>query len=293
MSTLFSDNIYAGLKGIELAEDLLELGDGIVLKKTYAHLFAPFMMAFSPAPTGKHHPGPWKSSSGGFSFDVTAELHIPSNIEKDIESKISVARTLLFLIRLGVNPATTLVVFANYPFKTLAEIPDADVKIIPYEVKPRHFPLGVDGGVVDIETVSWVKEHWKTTHKLISESSEFKLAVEAIDTGQFIENHALILISLWGALEALFSPSTTELKFRVSSLIASFLEQPGTERVKRQKEIAKLYNMRSSAAHGKPNHDSEHLLATFNILREVLFKIIENGHVPDKAELEGMLFGVS
>lgn len=293
MSTLFGGDIHAGLSGIELAEDSFELGGGILLRKAYAHLFAPFMMAFKPAPLGRHHPGPWKNASGGFSFDVTAELLIPSRIETDFDSKIGVARSVLFLLRLGVNPAITLPVFSNYPFSTLAKIPDAEAKLFPYEVQRRHFPLGVVGGIANSEAALWVKDRWQVTHKLLSKSTEFELAVEAIDSGQFIENHALTLVSLWGALEALFSPSTAELKFRVSSFIASFLESSGPDRAKRQKEIAKLYDKRSAAAHGKPKHEPEHLLQTFNLLREVLIKIIERGCVPQKAELESMLFGAT
>jgi hypothetical protein len=134
-------------------------------------------------------------------------------------------------------------------------------------------------------------DHWTATHQLLNGNSEFALAVEAIDTGQFVQSTALALVSLWGALEALFSPSTSELKFRVSALIAAFLEPPGTGRATLQKEIAKLYDKRSAAAHGKPKHQPEDLLATFNLLRRVLIKMISSGKVPSKDDLEGMLFG--
>lgn len=291
MSTLFGSDIHAGLSGIELDEESYDLGEGILLRRTFAHLFAPFMIAFKPAPPGKPHPGPWQSASGGVSFDVSAEIHIPAHIESEFGSTIAVARIVLFLLRLGVNPAITLPVFANYPFNTLAQTPEAEASLFPYEVQRRHFPLGVVGGIVDQDAASWVSERWKSTHKLTESSLEFALAVEAIDSGQFIENHALALISLWGALEALFSPAKAELRFRVSALIASFLEEPGAKRAERQKAIAKLYDMRSAAAHGTPTHGPEHLLQTFTLLREVLFKIIDMGRVPSKPELEGMLFG--
>ncbi|MAY36876.1 MAG: hypothetical protein CMN84_12325 [Spongiibacteraceae bacterium] len=291
MSTLFGGNVHAGLAGVDLVSDSFDLGNGILLRKVYAHLFAPFMMAFKPAPIGGHHPGPWKSASGGFSFDVDAELLIPENIEKEFGSKIGVARTLVFLFRLGVNPAITLPVFSNHSFNTLTEVPDSDAQLFPYEVQKRHFPLGVVGGQVDDGAVQWVSERWSKTHGLIEDSPEFALAMQAIDSGQFVENHALTLVSLWGALEALFSPSTSELKFRVSALIASFLEEPGESRAQRQKAVASLYDKRSAAAHGKPKHKPEHLLETFNLLREIIFRIIDRGSVPKKEELEGMLFG--
>lgn len=290
MSTLFGGNVHAGLSGLELEVQAFDLGDGIILSKTYAHLMALFMMAFKPAPPGEHHPAPWKAASGGFNFDVNAELLIPAYIEEQLGSKIAVAKTVVFLLRLGVNPATTLPVFSNYPFASLPEVHDNEAHLFPFEIQRRHFPLGVVGGRATPDALTWVKERWQITHQLINDSSEFSLAVDAIDDGQFIQNPALTLVSLWGALEALFSPSTTELKFRVSSLIASFLELPGESRHGLQKEIAKLYDKRSAAAHGKPKHEPEDLLATFSLLRRVLIEIIDRGKVPKKDELEGLLF---
>ena len=292
MPTLFGGNLHAGLSGLDLQEPSFDLGCGLTLSKTYAHLMAPFMMAFKPAPKGSHHPAPWKAAQGGSSFDISAELCVPEAIEDGFGSKVEVARTVLFLLRLGVNPATTLPVFSNHAFAALPEVKDNETRLFPYEVQPRHFPLGVVGGTATPEAVGWVSERWQVTHKLILESAEFSLAVEAIDSGQFVRQSALALVSLWGALEALFSPSTAELKFRVSALIAAFLEPPGTARHALQKDIAKLYDKRSAAAHGKPKHDADDLLATFNLLRRVLFEIIDRGEVPSKEALEAALFGV-
>src|SRR3712207_1227325 len=138
-------------------------------------------------------------------------------------------------------------VLSDHPFSALPETPDRGANLLPYEVERRHFPLGVSGGRATTSALRWVKERWPVTYKLTSESSEFALAVEAVDAGQFVKNSALALVSLWGALEALFSPSTSELKFRVSSLIAAFLEPPGIGRARLQKEVAKLYDKRSAA----------------------------------------------
>jgi len=226
---------------------------------------AHFMMAFTRPSGSGHHPGPWKAASGqGFSFDVNAELMIPAHIEEKFGSKLEVAVTIVFLLRLAVNPATTLPVFSNYPFALLPKVQDNDAQLLPFETQRRHFPLGVVGGRATADAVEWVKERWQVAHKLINGSSEFSLAVDAIDGGQFVQNPALTLVSLWGALESLFSPSTAELKFRVSSLIAAYLEPPGKSRHTLQKKIAKLYDMRSAAAHGKPKHEAEDLLLIFH-----------------------------
>lgn len=292
MSTIFGGNLYAGLSGLDLDEEVLDLGEGVLLKRTYAYQFAPFMLAFAKPKAGKHHPGPWKSARGGFSFEINAELFIPSSLEEKYESKFDLACLLVFLLRLGVNPAVTLPVFANASFETLPRMADTETMLQPFEVEKRHFPLGVVGGKVTSAAATWVKERWPIAHRLKSNHAEFELAIEALDRGQFVSQPSLTLVSLWAALEALFSPSTTELSFRVSSLIAAYLEPPGESRLARQKAISKLYMKRSAAAHGKPTHDQQNLLDSFNLLREILTKMLDAGRVPSKDELESLLFGI-
>lgn len=291
MATLFETHVHAGLSGIELTEESFELGEGVVLSKTYAHLMSPFLMAFKPASAGMHHPPPWKHAAGGASLDINAELFVPKEIEDRFGSKIAVAHTIVFLLRLGVNPAVTLPVFSNCAFSQLPEVLDNEARLLPHEVQPRHFQLGVVDGTATAQSVGWVAARWQVAHRLIQEDAEFALAVDAIDGGQFVRQSALALVSLWAAIESLFSPSTVELKFRVSALAAAFLEPPGAQRLQLQKSIAKLYDKRSAAAHGRPKHEPDDLLATFSLLRRILIGIVDLGYVPTKEMLEESLFG--
>jgi hypothetical protein len=291
MSESFDGDLHAGLSHLELGDDHLDLGEGISLRKTYAHLMAPFVMAFKPAPPGRHHPAPWKPARGGFSFDVTADLTIPCALEATYGAKVGIAQTVVFLLRLGVNPGVGVPVLSNYPFADLPNIADNEAELLPLEIHYRYFPLAVDGGIATKDSAEWVRNRWQVTHKLIGESAEFAFAVHTMSSGQFVKDSALILVSLWSALEALFSPSTSELKFRVSSLIAAFLEPFGNRRGLQQKQIAKLYDKRSAAAHGKPSHDNEDVLDSFVLLRRVLTRIIDNKKMPSREDLEDLLFG--
>lgn len=283
--------IHAGISGLELKQHRYDLGDGLTLSRSYAHLMAPFMMAFQPAPVGSHHPAPWKAARGGFSCDIDVDLAIPDTLGTTFESKFKIAKTILFLLRLGVDPSVTLPVFSDCAFSDIPSLDDEPL-LIPHETTQRHFALTVSDGSCTNEAIEWVVRHWRTTHHLIGSSSIFSFAVDAIDGGQFIREPALALVSLWAAIESIFSPSTTELKFRVSTSIAAFLESPGAERLQVQKDVAKLYNKRSAAAHGKPKHDETDLLASFTLLRRILLKIIEEGVVPTKESLEHSVFGV-
>lgn len=70
--------IFAGLSRVTFVGEPLVLGYGIVLRSTYAHLFATNMMAFASAPEGKPHPPPWRAARGGFGYDVGVELAVPT-----------------------------------------------------------------------------------------------------------------------------------------------------------------------------------------------------------------------
>jgi len=49
---LETDTIYAGIAGVELDVDSFDLGDGLIITKSFGHFMAPFLMAFAPAAPG-------------------------------------------------------------------------------------------------------------------------------------------------------------------------------------------------------------------------------------------------
>jgi len=252
---------------------------------------SPVTLAFKPAPPGSHHPAPWKAARGGFGQDITAQLTIPATAGEDFKSRFEIARLIVFLVRLWSDPAIMMVALSNMPFSKIAEAADAAAYIVQIEHRPRAFALELVDDSRTIASLGWVNEHAHSALKLTRESAEFRLAAHAMDVGQFVEDTALTLISLWGALEAIFSPSTSELRFRVSALISSYLNPPGPKRLADQKQIADLYDKRSAAAHGKSKHDGDDLVRTFELLRKVLIRIIRDGEIPTKQYLENKLFG--
>ena len=99
------------------------------------------------------------------------------------------------------------------------------------------------------------------------------------------------MLLVWAAIEGLFSPSRSELQFRISALIASYLEAPGSERRELYKQLAKLYGERSAAAHRRSSIDRNVLFESMQILRRIIIKMLSDSSVPSKDDLEGALFG--
>ncbi|MGO1162318.1 hypothetical protein ACTOV4_10215 [Brucella sp. C7-11G] len=285
-------NLYIGIANLNLQCDQIVLPYGIHIERTFAHIMSPIMMAFAlPKPNG-HHPAPWKAVQGGFDQDISTQIIIPKTAGKTHAERMLIASTVTLLLRLWYNPAITMIAGSNTSFSTMKEAPETTTLIFPIQFQQRKFQISMVGSDTPCNNLDWITDNLGKAIKLMKESADFQLAASAIDTGQFIENQALTMVSLWGALEAIFSPDKRELRFRVSALIASYIYPTGQERHTSQKRIAKLYDKRSAAAHGKPSHSNEDLLATFEILRGVLIKFIQEGRVPTKEELEERMFGV-
>lgn len=284
--------VFAGLSHTALDGPAVELGHGVVVCETYAHLMAPFMVAFSPAEPGKAHPAPWAAASGGFGFDIHVQLFVPGSLSRDLELDPTwAAWWITSLIRLRTDPRVTVPVLASHAFSDASTLGDK-VTFRLLEVAPRTL-LGAGQAPVPLSDtdLAWVKRQWLSAASLLQKSASFSLLAEAVDQCASARHRNLALLWLWGGLEAVFSPAKAELRYRVSSAIASYLEPSGLGRMALQKRVAKLYDSRSSAAHGRADKSDTSLEETYSLAVTVVTKIIEEDHVPTHAELEARLFG--
>lgn len=285
-------DLYAGIADIELALDGFDFGQGITIKRSFAHIMAPYLAAFSPAEPGKHHPPPWKAVSGGLGFDVQAELHVPVDFELPTWfDRLNTIWWFAALMRLRASPLLRIPVIASNSFVEISST-DETPRFWPVEMNPsRLIPVENPSGIIEETELKWISEHWLSAGILMNESDDFNFAVQAIDYCIWSFSPSLALVSLWGALERLFSPARAELKFRVSSTIASYLEEPGKKRLECYRRVKKLYDARSEVAHGSQMTEVASLYDTYELLKRALIKIIEDNHVPTQENLEAILFG--
>jgi hypothetical protein len=288
-----SKDLYAGISGCELNADSFELGEGVKLTKTYAHLMAPFIMAFAPPGPNGIHPAPWRAAQGGFGFDIHVELHIPANFSLsgglDQEDTIWLIAALLRIIRF---PFVTVPVLSDTSFTLIAES-KREPHLRPLEITNRILvPRDEANRKLEDENLYWVRDHWIDSSRLMKKHDKFNTAFRAFDSATIKGKTSSSLLALWGGLEQLFSSSNAELRFRVSAMIASFLKPSGTERLELHKHIVKLYDARSAAAHTSNDIEQKHLIATYVLMRNALVKMLDTNHVPTRNELDALLFGV-
>jgi hypothetical protein len=284
-------DLYAGMSGFALEPERFELGQGAVISQTYAHFMAPFMMAFAPALPGKPHPTPWKSARGGFGIDIFAELYLPATCKLEYIDRLNSVWWISALLRLKGTTNVFVPILSSERFASIPAIKEEPI-LWPIEIHTsRLFPDRSDDlpkiGAAELE---WVAEVWQGASALLT-NEDFSFALQAVDFSIWNSNPALALLSVWGALERLFSPSKQELSFRVSANIASFLEPPGRERYNCFKGIKTLYDHRSKAAHGDGKSGMAPYAESFAIARRALIKMIDARYVPAKKDLDSLLFG--
>ncbi len=287
-------NLYGGISGAKLTVVPFHFGSGVTISSTFAHLMRPFIMAFASPATNQPHPGPWRPAQGSFGFDILAQIYIPK--EFNLPEWFDRANTIWWLaalLRLRSTHRIAVPVISNVSFSE-ASSANHEVFFWPVESETERTRMLLEPNAkaqIDITDLEWVKQYWITGGHLINKHSEFNLAMQSFDQSSFARSPSLALLSLWGALEALFSPARSELRFRVSANIATFLEPPGEARYSLQKQVAKLYDERSAAAHGGEQDAEEPLLETYALMKRLIVRIIEQNHVPTPIELTSRLFG--
>jgi hypothetical protein len=287
-----SVDLYAGLYGLVITPDSFDLGHGAAISRTYAHFMAPFMMALAPASPGKHHPPPWKPAKGGIYLDVATELYIPATTSIPQLDRMNTVWWIVALMRLYMTTSISVPVVSSERFSSIPAIRQ-EPHLWPMEIHtPRIFLESPNARSVSVAELEWLRDNWYEAADLL-EKEDFSLALQAVDSSVWNQSPALALVAVWGALERLFSPSNSELSFRVSANIAAYLEPPGKQRYACFKKVKNLYDSRSKAAHGSGDSDLMPYGESYGIARRVLLRMIQNRHVPDKKELEANLFGDS
>lgn len=283
--------LYAGLSHVTYDGEPFDLGHGMILRSTYAHLFAANMMAFARATEGKPHPAPWRATRGGCGYDIEAELAVPTDGKLPGGMSADDAVWLIAaLLRLAEYAYLMVPIISDVSFDATPTSKQEPL-LRPFEIEPRILhPGGGDVARISAKNLSWVKLVWPRTAELMRTCPPLNMALRAADTCTVRGRPASALLTAWGALEQLFAPSRAELRFRVSANIAAYLEPVGPKRLELFKAVAELYNARSKAAHTAQDAELGALVQSFVILRNALVRIVDEGAVPTQADLEKSLF---
>lgn len=271
------------LSGVQLDFDAFDLGNGATLSRTYVHLMAHPILAFTQPEGCAHHPGPWQAVEAGpgiTSIDLYVILSItPSS--QNAKPPHNWANWITLLMRFSTDTAVTITLMSTGDVEALRNGRARATLMEPI----RRLQ---EGTTISGDAAKWLRNKWHSALHL-SEQEGLMFALSAISHSHR-STESLGLVSVWAALERLFSSNAAELKFRVCANIAAYLEGPGEARYVLFKYLLKLYDARSAAAHGSEIKRPAAYMDSVSIASQVVLRIIDLGKVPTKDELEKELF---
>ena len=154
---LHTADLFGGITGFPLPVQRFELLPGLTLTRTYAHLIAPFIMAFSPPEKPRSpHPGPWAALREG-GLKILVEIKLDSGVTPLGFDRLNTLWFVVALLRLRLALPLQMPVLAD---RALQEVP-ANVEaanLLPVELNlsqlltaPPRTPTEAD--------LEWVREN--------------------------------------------------------------------------------------------------------------------------------------
>jgi hypothetical protein len=239
------------------------------------------MLAFAPAKEGKPSPIPWRAvaaNSEAVAVDLLAELAVPGSSDpSDPTLHIDWASWIALLLRFLTQGIVTITLVSPVDSQGLRE-GKAEATL------SERIPVVSERSIISAAMADWLKQNWYQSFDL-SYNDAILYAVSSLYHSHRASKD-LGMVSVWAGLERIFSTKDAELKYRVCTNLASFLEPPGESRYMLFRHLNKLYDDRSKAAHGSPMKNPRAYEESVSIASRALLRIIEANSVPGKDDLE-------
>ena len=277
--------LFGGISGLTINIPEYLLCEGLVVRETYAHVMAPYLMAFSrPKKLGTHHPGPWKAAQGGLGFDITIEVALAQTSRPTGLNRLNTLWWVLALLRLVTGAALRMPVISDTAF---AAVPSSSKEPMLWtlEMPPRQLSVARhQPEQVTTEHLEWVRDTFLEGAHLL-DNDAFNRAFQTFDSAIWAHSAGSAIVMAWAALETLFRPGRRQITKTLASCIATFLHPAGPERDRAYQEIEMLYKTRGSAVHDAQLPETEQLHSSFQLARRSIAKCLETREVPNAEEL--------
>lgn len=280
--------LFGGLAGATLCVDEFKVCEGLVLRRTYAHVMSPYILAFKrPEPPDRWHPAPWKPARGGMSLDVEIEVTLDEGARPTGFDRINTLWWTLALLRLSTGAKLRMPVVSDTSF-TSVRTSSVEPVLWPIEMLPRQFLTVTDPPeVIGEEHLVWMREAFGPGSELMNDEA-FGRAFQAFDDVMWAHSAGSAIVMVWAALETLIQPGRDQITKRLASSLAALLEPPGAERERLFQRLTLLYEARGGSAHASRSPEAQQLMSSFDVARRSFIACIDNREVPNAAKLHEM-----
>ncbi len=277
-----NDALFGGISGLILPNSEFQVRPGLTLASTYAHIMAPYIIAFvRPKNKTAPHPGPWTSIRAE-GFDILAEVRLEAGCAPLGFDRLNTLWFVVALLRLRLARPLQLSVLADRSLGLVA----ADAvgsKLMPVELAQ---PLLVPATRPTEDELAWVSRHIIAADRLMTLPA-FNRAFQTLDRAVAIDNPGAGIVIAWAAIETLLRPGSQKITERVSRGLAAYIHPPGSARDRAFGEIVKSYEARGGAAHAGIQPEEKQYRTAFQFARAALSTAIEHGELPNIESLLG------
>ena len=252
--------LFGGLAGASLGVDEFEVCAGLVIRRTYAHVMAPLMLAFRrPDAPSQHHSGPWKATRGGVRLDVEIEIALDRETRPVGFDRLNTLWWTLALLRLSTGATLRMPGVSDTSFSRIVESP-AEPNLWPVETLPRQFRSVPDPPeVIGEEALLWVRDVFVPGAELMTDPA-FGRAFQAFDNAIRAHSAGSAIVMIWAALETLVRSGRHRTTNSLVSALAALLEVPGPERERLHQRLSSLYEARGGSANASQSPEPQHLI---------------------------------
>ena len=277
--------LYGGLAGLPTSVPEFVLADGLVLRESYTHIFAPFMLAFAkPRSAGQHHPGPWKSARGGLAYDIEVEIGLARGSQPTNLDRLNTIWWTTALLRLATRAPLRLPIISDTPFAKIT-MSSGEPHLWPLEISPSRLETALQpASEILLDHLEWVKTVFVTGAELLSHQA-FNRAVQTFDSASCSGSLSNSTIMVWAALETLFRPGRLNIKKTLAMCIAAFMYPPGPDRDKLFQHVDRLYELRGSIVHDSQVPEHKYILSVFELGRQILIRVLDLSRIPTADDL--------
>lgn len=274
--------LFGAIAGAQLPYDEMELDGGITIRRTYAHVMAPYLMAFARAERGKPHPPPWRAVSGGLSYDVVGEIYIPREVRPTGFDRLNTIWWIVALLRLVHSEGVWAPVVSDTSF-TQAAKSEREPTFWPVEIFPGTAGAPT-AGQISAETLDWVNRYYRQGAAMMADTG-FSAAFLSLDAARSATNPAAAKLLTWAAMEALFRPGRSQISHRLCASIAAFLETGRSKQDRLYQRARKLYEARGETSHAARSPEIGSIAEALTLARRSFKRAIECGEPPRIEEL--------
>lgn len=274
---------HFAIGGLETESDVLEMAAAIRLQRLTAFPSQEQLTANLNSPFVAGIVGHYGQDR------ITHQLVVEAKSFGDFEYICDAVRAILAGLRVRTQSELFCPAVCNQPWDQIGLDSLSKTQCIAARFEPHVYSLDLgEPSQIDAEDLAWVKNNLSKVLEL-NKHTRFNIALDALCSYLHTERDRMKAAQLWVGIEAIFEVQF-EISYRLPLLAALMLQPRGPGCKVLRDQIKKLYNERSRAIHGQEfKNAKEHVHEVRKLLARLLTKIIEDGRLPSKEDLDDLV----